>query len=154
MQWMEKSYNTVGEGMFELCNASYSIAQAMDLEKVCHCESCICNIGLKELDERDKEREKKIKNLNFKSLEELIHEAASWDFDADEYCPYDNGFDDGVDGKGNRYLLYYTCNDLRFVVTERKHDYLFKVVPPNGYFRKGSTLKESLLQCGYAVNGD
>lgn len=152
MEWMKKKYKTVGDGMLELCNASYSIAQAMNLKEVCYCDSCIERLGEEELDRRSKAREEEIKRINFESLKEIFEKITSWD--EDEYCPYNNWYNVSVDEDGNKYLIYSTGGDLRFMVTQQDQEYLFEVIPPKDYFRSGSTLYRTLLGAGYELNSD
>lgn len=152
MEWMKKVYKNVGDGMLELCNTSYSIAQAMNLKKVCYCDECIERLGREELDRRSKVREDKIKRMDFESLKKLFERITEWD--EDEYCPFDNWYRDSVDEDGNRYLLYSTGGDLEFMVTRQEQEYVFEIIPPKDYFRSGSTLYRTLLGAGYELNSD
>lgn len=165
---MQKVYADFGEGFLELCDTVYSISQVFSLKKVCRCESCREHFSEEELKKREDERAEKIKAITFDDILHKFQKEWVWDdmFDEDgniieeedkendDDCEahqddYGNGYESGKCDNG-RYLLYYTCNDLTFIITEQEEGgYLFEVSPPGGYFRVNSTLYDVLLKAGY-----
>lgn len=154
MEYMKKMYAQCGDGILELCNTIYSIAQALNYEPICQCDSCVERIGKFELSMREKKRENELKSLTFNMVLDRVRSV--FDDDDDDNIPsYGNDYNYEEDEDG-RYIWYQTGGKLSFQITELYNDntYLFEVCPPEMYFRAGSKLYESLSKIGYSLVSD